>query len=118
VKEENKNTTEELGSFLYFGPFCSGIKKYFYFFLFQKGGQIWQQPLVTSQGGILFYDPFWKEIKFNQPANKRGRRTNPGTEVEPQQIVAQRLLSCLQYPVPIKSSTEDLTRPTFCSAVK
>ena len=26
--------------------------------------------------------------------------TNPGTEVEPQQIVAQRLLSCLQYPVP------------------
>ena len=30
-------------------------------------------------------------------------------EAEPQQIVAQRLLSCLQYPVPIKSSTEDLT---------
>lgn len=28
------------------------------------------------------------------------RRTNPGTEAEPQQIVAQRLLSCLQYPVP------------------
>ena len=27
-------------------------------------------------------------------------RTNPGTEAEPQQIVAQRLLSCLQYPVP------------------
>ena len=27
-------------------------------------------------------------------------RTNLGTEAEPQQIVAQRLLSCLQYPVP------------------
>ena len=26
--------------------------------------------------------------------------TNPGTKVEPQQIVAQRLLSCLQYLVP------------------
>jgi hypothetical protein len=29
-----------------------------------------------------------------------GTRTNLGTEAEPQQIVAQRLLSCLQYPVP------------------
>jgi hypothetical protein len=28
------------------------------------------------------------------------RHTNPGTEAEPQQIVAQRLLSCLQYHVP------------------
>ena len=27
-------------------------------------------------------------------------RTNPGTKAEPQQIVAQRLLSCLQYLVP------------------
>ena len=44
--------------------------------------------------------------------------TNPGTRVEPQQIVAQRLLSCVQYPVLVKSSTEDLTRPTFCIAVK
>ena len=44
--------------------------------------------------------------------------TNLRTEAKPQQIVAQRLLSCLQYPVPIKSSTEDLTRPTFCIAVK
>ena len=44
--------------------------------------------------------------------------TNPGTEAEPQQIVAQRLLSCLQYHVPFKSSTEDLTRPTFCIVVK
>ena len=44
--------------------------------------------------------------------------TNPRTEAEPQQIVAQRLLSCLQYHVPIKSSTEDLTRPTFRVAVK
>ena len=44
--------------------------------------------------------------------------TNPGTRVEPQQIVAQRLLSCVQYPVLVKSSTEDLTRPTFCLAVK
>ena len=46
------------------------------------------------------------------------RRTNPGTRAEPQQIVAQRLLSCLQYPVPFKSSTEDLTRPTLYIAVK
>ena len=45
-------------------------------------------------------------------------RTNRGTEAEPQQIVAQRLLSCLQYHVPIKSSTEDLTRPTLNSVVK
>ena len=44
--------------------------------------------------------------------------TNPGTRVEPQQIVAQRLLSCVQYPVLVKSSTEDLTRPTFCFAMK
>ncbi len=44
--------------------------------------------------------------------------TNLRTEAEPQQIVAQRLLSCLQYPVPVKSSTEDLTRPPFCFAVK
>jgi hypothetical protein len=42
-----------------------------------------------------------------------GAGTNLGTGVEPQQIVAQRLLSCLQYPVLTKSSTEDLTRPTF-----
>ena len=47
-----------------------------------------------------------------------GHRTNPGTKAEPQQIVAQRLLSCLQYLVPFKSSTEDLTRPTFGSVVK
>ena len=44
--------------------------------------------------------------------------TNPGTEAEPQQIVAQRLLSCLQYHVPFKSSTEDLTQPTLCFMVK
>jgi len=49
---------------------------------------------------------------------KRRPSTNPGTRVEPQQIVAQRLLSCVQYPVLVKSSTEDLTRPTFCIAVK
>lgn len=39
--------------------------------------------------------------------------TNLRTKAEPQQIVAQRLLSCLQYPVPAKSFTEDLTQPTF-----
>ena len=48
----------------------------------------------------------------------RNSHTNPGTEAEPQQIVAQRLLSCLQYHVPFKSSTEDLTRPKFCIVVK
>ena len=36
-----------------------------------------------------------------------------GTRAEPQQIVAQRLLSCLQYSVPSKSSTKDLTQPTL-----
>ena len=55
---------------------------------------------------------------FIQHVYKHRHRTNPGTEAEPQQIVAQRLLSCLQYPVPFKSSTEDLTRPTFGSVVK
>ena len=43
----------------------------------------------------------------------RNSHTNPGTEAEPQQIVAQRLLSCLQYPVPIESSIKDLTRPAL-----
>ena len=55
---------------------------------------------------------------FIQLVHKHRHRTNPGTEAEPQQIVAQRPLSCLQYPVPFKSSTEDLTRPTFGSVVK
>jgi hypothetical protein len=32
--------------------------------------------------------------------HRNTHRTNPGTEAEPQQIVAQGLLSCLQYPVP------------------
>jgi hypothetical protein len=32
--------------------------------------------------------------------NRTRHRRNLGTEAEPQQIVAQRLLSCLQYPVP------------------
>ena len=48
----------------------------------------------------------------------KATRTNLRTEVEPQQIVAQRLLSCVQYLVPTKSSTEDLTRPTFFFAVQ
>ena len=56
--------------------------------------------------------------QLDRPGTTRGYRTNLGTEAEPQQIVAQRLLSCLQYPVPVKSSTEDLTRPTLCIALK
>ena len=35
-----------------------------------------------------------------QPYACACRRTNLRTKAEPQQIVAQRLLSCLQYPVP------------------
>ena len=35
-------------------------------------------------------------------------RTNRGTEAEPQQIVAQRLLSCLQHLDTTKSSAKDL----------
>jgi hypothetical protein len=42
-----------------------------------------------------------------------GTGTNLGTRAEPQQIVAQRLLSCLQYPVLAKSSTKDLAEPSF-----
>ena len=57
-------------------------------------------------------------LNSEKQLNKYRYRTNPGTEAEPQQIVAQGLLSCLQYPVPFKSSTEDLTRPTFGSVVK
>jgi hypothetical protein len=52
--------------------------------------------------------------RFSNLERILSRRTNLGTEAEPQQIVAQRLLSCLQYLVLVKSSTEDLTRPTFC----
>ena len=81
--------------------------------------------LLPAWGG----DGGWREGEAEAEGEKRQslsynvmqhvrNRTNPETEAEPQQIVAQRLLSCLQYPVPIKSSTEDLTRPTFCLAVK
>ena len=44
--------------------------------------------------------------------------TNPWTKAEPQQIVAQRLLSCLQYLVQFRSYTKDLTRPELCIVVK
>jgi hypothetical protein len=40
-----------------------------------------------------------------------------GTRAEPQQIVAQRLLSCLQYPVPFKSSTKDLNLTNIVNCV-
>ena len=36
-----------------------------------------------------------------------------GTQDESQQIVAQRLLSCLQYPEANKSSANDLSAPQF-----
>ena len=41
------------------------------------------------------------------------RATNLGTKAEPQQIVTQRLLSCLQYLVLIGTYTEDLVPPLF-----
>ena len=73
-------------------------------------------------GGTDLYIIIWggriDNINAHTLLHKQRHRTNPGTEAEPQQIVAQRLLSCLQYPVPFKSSTEDLTRPTFGSMVK
>ena len=55
-------------------------------------------------------------VMFDKTSNQTS--TNLRTEAEPQQIVAQRLLSCLPYLVPNKSSTEDFTQPAFCFAVK
>ena len=49
---------------------------------------------------IIMYRKGGKGCGNALPRKKERRRTNPGTEAEPQQIVAQRLLSCLQYPVP------------------
>lgn len=59
-----------------------------------EGGELaTQRPTMTSRKvSIVYYSP----CRHSQLLN----RTNPGTEAEPQQIVAQRLLSCLQYPVP------------------
>ena len=50
--------------------------------------------------------------------NSALQQTNPWTKAEPQQIVAQRLLSCLQYLVQFRSYTKDLTRPELCIVVK
>ena len=71
--------------------------------------------VILEGGGGLTISIF---IRVRRLPYKYRHRTNPGTRAEPQQIVAQGLLSCLQYPVPFKSSTEDLTRPTFGSVVK
>ena len=45
-------------------------------------------------------------------ARRRLNCTNRGKGAESQQIVGHSLLSNLQYPVPIKSSTKDLSLPT------
>ena len=80
--------------------------------LLEAGG--FRSTLVVLRGGRI--DNI--NVHTIQRLQKQWYRTNPGTKAEPQQIVAQRLLSCLQYLVPFKSSTEDLTRPTFGSVVK
>jgi hypothetical protein len=53
----------------------------------KRGGR----GLATSQGNYA---------GDREGTTQKARRTNPGTEAKPQQIVAQGLLSCLQYPVP------------------
>jgi hypothetical protein len=83
-----------------------------------------KQPSQGRWIHFMGYD-MWEKGRMTR-AWKGGRRkgkdwslcTNPGTKVEPQQIVAQGLLSCVQYPVLVKSSTEDLSQPTFCIALK
>ena len=54
--------------------------------------------------GIVFY---FLEIR------KVGRRNKSGYQGKSQQIVAQRLLSCLQHLVTSKSSANDLSLPIF-----
>ena len=79
------------------------------------GGENWLHHANPSM--VLKFSRFTTE-QPNTNQTGCGYRTNLRTEAEPQQIVAQGLLSCLQYPVPVKSSTEDLTRPTLCIALK
>ena len=62
-----------------------GVKAYFYMLW---GGCVGGGEMATTDIKLLFR------------AQDTCYRTNPGTEAEPQQIVAQRLLSCLQYHVP------------------
>ena len=75
----------------------------------QLNPQIALKPTLPNKSGYSIRQESQNPTRISETPN-----TNPGTRAEPQQIVAQRLLSCLQYPVPIKSSTKDLTRPTFC----
>jgi hypothetical protein len=59
-----------------------------------EGGKNWQRtPTQREEKRVN------KLILLVNLSSREGR-TNLGTEAEPQQIVAQRLLSCLQYPVP------------------
>jgi hypothetical protein len=55
---------------------------------------------VQRCGGERLGKNAYEEGIYSYILLRTALRTNPGTEAEPQQIVAQRLLSCLQYPVP------------------
>src|SRR5210317_772611 len=60
----------------------------------------WRQEPTTGQisGGVQTLGG--SELTGNAPFKGNQPAQITGTEAEPQQIVAQRLLSCLQYPVP------------------
>jgi hypothetical protein len=69
--------------------------------------------LIVGLGELRIqgYNMWWGGGREEERATVQS--TNLRTQAEPQQIIAQKLLSCLQYPVPAKSFTEDLTQPTF-----
>ena len=78
-----------VGVFIYFGSnTCSCI----YFVGVGGGGEMVKQQ-TAKQSAIK------QKFAFNIQYTLRHTQI-AGTRVEPQQIVAQRLLSCLQYPVP------------------
>jgi hypothetical protein len=56
--------------------------------------------MTVKHCSAVFVCLYWGVRIGNDSTPKAERRTNLETEAEPQQIVAQRLLSCLQYLVP------------------
>jgi hypothetical protein len=69
--------------------------------------------LIVGLGELRIqgYNMWWGRRERRGESNCPEHKSQ--NKAEPQQIVAQRLLSCLQYPAPAKSFTEDLTQPTF-----
>lgn len=58
----------------------------------------WGMCGKEESGGRI--DDHGLALSASSAKRERSRHTNPGTKAEPQQIVAQGLLSCLQYLVP------------------